>query len=560
MNQESARSIKSEQANTRVQSLSFAEVPDQSRLFLEYLRGAPTVKKFYPNVTKSPLEIGNFAGEVLANYKTDRGHLCDALGEINGEFGAGEKTLENIESLRTVDTVAVVTGQQAGLFTGPLYTVYKAVSAIKLADDLSKSGTKAVPVFWVATEDHDFEEVAETYICGKNGELTRTQYKPARLTEGISVGRIKLDETIAAVIDAMFSHLPTTEFSVSTRGLLESAYSDGVDLGCAFGKTLASLFADYGLVVIDPLNEKIKQLASPIYQEAIHRADEIVVAIREQNKSLEADGFHSQVLVEANYFPLFWHDDEDRRTALKRVGDGIYRAKGGKREFKTDELEQIARQQPQRLSPGVMLRGVVQDYLLPTVCYFGGAAEVAYFAQNSAAYATLKRPVTPILHRQSFTVIQSRQRRALEKFGWNLSSLFVGKEKAIVAAAERVLSPGLTVLFDDVEEKIKAGLSQLDEALAASDPTLAANLATRRRKILYHIATLRSKALMSEMNKDETIRRHIDDLFNSLLPRGALQERSLNVSNFINKHGFGFIDLLYDSVDLNDRDHRIIYL
>lgn len=560
MNQESARSIKSEQATTRVQSLSFAEVPDQSRLFLEYLRTAPDAKKYYPNVTTSPLEIGNFAGDVLANHKTDRTHLCDALAKINERIGAGEKALENIESLRTVDTVAVVTGQQAGLFTGPLYTIYKAVSAIKLADELSKSGTKAVPVFWVATEDHDFDEVAETYISGRNAELTRARYTPAHFIEGISVGGIKLDATITAVIDEVFSHLPKTEFSVSTRELLESAYSEESDLGWAFGKTLAALFADYGLVVIDPLNGKIKQLASPIYQEAIHCADEIVVAIREQNRLLEADGFHSQVLVEADYFPLFWHDDDGRRTALKKVSDGIYRVKGGKREFTTAELEQIARQQPERLSPGVMLRGVVQDYLLPTVCYFGGAAEIAYFAQSSAAYSTLERPVTPIFHRQSFTVVESRQRRTLEKFGWNLSSLFVGKEKAIAAAAEKVLSPGLTDLFNDVEEKIKAGLHELEEGLSASDATLAANLATRRRKILYHIATLRRKAMMSEMNKDETLRRQLDDLFDSLLPKGGLQERSLNVFNFINKHGFDFIDLLYTSVDLDDNNHRLIYL
>lgn len=560
MNQESARSIKSEQATTRVQSLSFAEVPDQSRLFLEYLRTGSRAKKYYPNVTTSPLEIGNFAGEVLANYKTDRTDLCNALAKINERIGAGAKAFENIESLRAADTVAVVTGQQSGLFTGPLYTIYKAVSAIKLADELGKSGTKAVPVFWVATEDHDFDEVAGTYASGGNGELRRAQYTPAHFIKGISVGRIKLDATIATVIDEVFSHLPTTEFSVSTRELLESVYSEGHDLGWAFGKTLAALFAHHGLVVIDPLDGEMKRLASPIYLEAIHCADEIVVGIREQNRLLEADGFHSQVLVEADYFPLFWHDDEGRRTALKKVSDGIYRVKGGKREFTTTELEQIARQQPERLSPGVMLRGVVQDYLLPTVCYFGGAAEVGYFAQSSAAYSTLERPVTPIFHRQSFTVVESRQRRTLEKLGWNLSSLFAGKEKAIATAAERVLSPGLTDLFNDVEEKIRAALHQLDEGLSASDATLAANLATRRRKILYHIATLRRKAMMSEMNKDETLRRQLDDLFDSLLPKGGLQERSLNVFTFINKHGFDFIDLLYNSVDLNDNNHRIIYL
>ncbi|MGB7200768.1 MAG: bacillithiol biosynthesis cysteine-adding enzyme BshC [Pyrinomonadaceae bacterium] len=560
MKQESARSNKSGHANTRVQSLSFAELPHQSRLFLEYLHDPSAVKEYYPNVTPSPLDVCNFASEVLANYKTDRERLCDALTEINQKIGASAKTIENIGFLGSGDTVAVVTGQQAGLFTGPLYTIYKAVSAIKLADELRESGTKAVPVFWIASEDHDFDEVAEVYLADKNGELTRSQYKPANYTQSISVGDVRLDASIAAFINDAFAKLASTEFSGQGRDLLKEAYFDGTGFGEAFAKVLAALFANYGLVVIDPLNEKVKKLASPIYREVIQNTDEIVAAIRDQNRSLEAGGFQSQVLVEDDYFPLFWHDDQGRRTALRRVGDGVYRVKGGKREFTSAELEKIASNEPQRFSPGVMLRGVVQDYLLPTICYFGGAAEIAYFAQNSAAYQTLKRPVTPVFHRQSFTVVESRQRRTLERFGWNLSSLFAGKEQAIIAAVERVLSPDMSRLFNDVEEKINAELNRLEDSVSASDVTLAANLETRRRKINYHITTLRKKVLMGEVNKDVTIRRQIDDLFNSLLPNGGLQERTLNVFSFINKHSFGFIDLLYNSVDLNDKGHRIIYL
>lgn len=548
------------QTNTRVQSLSFAEVPHQSRLFLEYLRDPQALKTYYPNVTSSPLNVAEFTGEVLVNYKTDRTQLCDALTEINRRIGASAKAFNNIELLRNADVVAVVTGQQAGLFTGPLYTIYKALSAIKLADELSKSGTKAVPVFWVATEDHDFAEVAEVYLSDKNGELLRSQYSPENFTEDVSVGDIKLDASITAFLAELFSQLPTTETSSGIRDLLTNAYTKGNDLGLAFGKTIAALFENYGLVVIDPLNQKIKQLASPIYHDAIEHSDEIVTAISEQNRSLKADGFHVQVLVEDDYFPLFWHDDNGKRTALKKVGDGLYRAKGDKSEFTTTELKRIATEEPQRLSPGVMLRSVVQDYLLPTICYFGGAAEVAYFAQNSAVYKTIKRPVTPVFHRQSFTFVESRQRRVLEKLGWNLNDLFVGKEKASITAAGKVLSPDIADLFADVEEKINSELNRLDQQLSSSDSTLAANLATRRRKIIYHIETLRKKALMSEVRKDETMQRQIDDLFNLLLPNSALQERTLNIFSFVNRHGFGIIDLLYDSVDLNDKDHRIIYL
>lgn len=560
MKQEAARSIKSGQANMRIQSLSFARLPHQSALFLEYLRASSAVKKYYPNVPVFPSETGKFAGEVIAGYKTDRGQLCDALTAINQRIGAGTETLENIESLRSADTVAVVTGQQAGLFTGPLYTIYKALSAIKLADQLTESGCKAVPVFWIGSEDHDFDEVAQIYFSYGADGLRRLRYKPADIIEGVSVGRVRLDASMAGLIDGCISHLPTTESSAAVLQVLRTAYSAEDDFGSAFGKALAALFSNYGLVVIDPLDKKIKQLAAPIYKQVITRSDEIVAAIREQDRSLQADGFHSQVLVESDYFPLFWHDDEGRRSALRKVGDRLYRVKGGKRKFTSADLERIASEEPQRLSPGVMLRSVVQDHLLPSVCYIGGAAEIAYFAQNGAAYQVLDRPVTPIFHRQSFTIVESRQRRLLDKFGWGLTDLFIGKEKATLDAAEKILSPDLADLFADVDEKISRELQRLSEALSSSDPTLAANLATRRRKILYHIATLRKKALLSEARKDDMLRRQIDELFDSILPKGGLQERSLNVFDLINKHGFGFIDLLYDSIDLDDKAHRIIYL
>lgn len=560
MKQETARSIKSAQGNKEVESLAFTELPGQSPLFLEFLRDPTALKDFYPNVTGSLSDVRDFAGEVLANYRTDRDLLSDALAETNRQIGSGEKSFANIELLRSSQTVAVVTGQQAGLFAGPLYTIYKAMSAIKLADELSSSGTKAVPVFWIATEDHDFDEVAAVYVTGKHGEVASARYTPAVFSDGVSVGDIALDETIAKVVEDLFSLMPATEHSARVRDLIDAAYTVGTDLGQAFGKIMAALFADYGLVVVDPMNDRIKQLSSPIYGEAIQHGDEIVAEIRAQSTKLVGHGFHAQVLVEEDYFPLFWHDDDGKRKALKKIGDGLYRVKGGKREFATSELQELSAAEPSRFSPGVMLRGVVQDYLLPTICYFGGAAEIAYFAQKSASYRILKRPVTPISHRQSFTVVESRQRRALEKFGWELRTLFDGKERATLVGAADILSPKMAGLFADVEKKINAELDRLDQMLSESDVTLAANLATRRRKILYHIATLRKKALLAETKKDETMRRQIDDLFDSLLPMGGLQERSLNVFGFINKHGLGFIDLLYTSVDLNDKDHRIVYL
>lgn len=559
MKQESARESLHGKTQFRISDLPFAQIPAQSRLFLEFQTAPLSLKRFYPNAVATPSDIAKFVPEVLANYQTDRTALCDALAEINNKAGAGEKTLANIELLRHSSTVAVLTGQQAGLFTGPLYTIYKALSAIKLADELRLQGTAAVPVFWAATEDHDIEEVSKAYSLANDGGLIQSTYVGDDRFNGLSVGDVKLDRSIAGLIDGMFSDMGDTAFSADLKARLCDAWKEGAGFGDAFIRSLASIFADLGLIIIDPMHPGIKRLASPIYIFAIERADEMVSAIRERGRLLDIEGFHSQVLVEEDYFPLFWHDDDGKRRSLRRTGEGIYRTKETRTDVTRDDLITLATNDPQRLSPGVMLRPAVQDYLLPTVCYFGGAAEIAYFAQNSEAYRILERPVTPILHRQSFTIVEHKHRRVLDKFGLDLSDLFAGIEQLSLKLAERD-SSDTGQLFTDVEGKINAELDLIDEKLAMIDPTVAANFAKRRRKMIYHIGATRKKALLAQMRNDEVASRQLAGLFTSLLPNGGLQERSLNVYTFLNKFGPNFIDWLYEAIDLEDKDHRIVDL
>ena len=546
--------------NINVSRLPFSSIPHQSKLFLQYLQDPYSLKEYYPNAVATPTDVGEFASEVLANYTTDRNALCDALIEINSNIGASPSTLSNIELLRHSDTVAVLTGQQAGLFTGPLYTIYKALTAIKQAEALTAKGVNAVAVFWAATEDHDFDEVAETFVIGRGNELTKSNYRPTDYKENSQVGSVKIDEGIETVIADLLDSFEHTEFSDEVRAILLGGWTVGNGFGEAFMRQLAIIFAKYGLVFVDPMNAKIKQLAAPIFEKAVRHSDQIVSALMERGSKLVENGFHAQVVVEDDYFPLFWIDDEGGRHALRNVGDGKFRVKGDKREFTSVELQAIARDQPERLSPGVMLRPVVQDFLFPTICYFGGGAEVAYFAQNSEVYRVLERPVTPVFHRQSFSVTETSQRRSMEKLKLGLVDFFEGREAVTMRSAEKYLTPETPVLFADVEEKINSELNRLDQAVSNIDATLAANLATRRRKIVYHIAALREKTLRAHLRNDETFRRRLDALFATVLPNDGLQERTVNVVTYLNRYGLNFIDWVYEAIDLDDKDHRIIEL
>ena len=557
---ESGCSVSVVESGLRTESLPFSSIPGQSKLFIDYQQNPLSLKKYYPSIVSAHTEVAERIPEVLASYTTDRNVLCEALTQINKQFGADTKTLENIIILREDDAVAVVTGQQTGLFTGPLYSIYKALTVVKMTECLRGRGINAVPVFWMATEDHDVEEVSNAFVIDGGQELAEFRVSADESESGRPVGTIDLGASVSSAVAELLASLPQIEFTDDLRRQLELSWAEGNSFGLAFGTFLTSLLGKYGLIFVDPLDETLKQLSAPIYSEAIRRSGEIVTALTARSAGLVSDGYHAQVLVERDYFPLFWHTDEGRRVALRRKPDGQLQVKGEKTIFLESELAERALSEPQRFSPGVMLRPVVQDHLFPTICYFGGGAEIAYFAQNSEVYRILNRPVTPILHRQSFTIVEAKHARTLEKYEFEFADLFAGEADLLPKIVDKFIDPNTARLFAAAEEKINTELNRLDQALSQMDVTLAANLATRRRKIIYHIGALRKKYQFRRAEKDETISRRIHSAFTTLLPSGHLQERTLNVTSFLDRFGPSFIDKVYDSIDLDDKSHRIVYL
>lgn len=556
MSQKSARTF--QENFLKVESISFSNIPHQSKLFLDFQNNPGEIVKFYPEI-KTDLKV--FAEKVLANYKTDRNELCNTLEEINKSFRVGEKTLENIELLREKDCLAIVTGQQAGLFSGALYTIYKALSAVKMCEDLRRQNIKAVPVFWIAEEDHDFDEVKKTYfqselfaVAGGLNAITNT---PKNYAENTPVGFVKLDETINETIESL--NLPRTEFTAKVEEILKETYKSGETYSTAFAKFLAKIFADYGLIFLSPLNKKLKKLSAPIFAEAIEKSGEIADLLLQRNTELEEKNYSAQVLVEENFFPFFYQTGI-RQPMRRDLQSGKVKFQKSKTEFTIHELKEIAENSPQNLSPNALMRPIVQDYLLPTLTYFGGGAEIAYFAQNAVIYEVLNRPVTPIRHRSSFTIIEPKNRRTLEKYGFNFTDLFDGKEKFEVQISEKFLNREIAEIFAETEEIINVQLNRLDQNLRVSEPTLADNSANRRKKILWHIGALRKKYHRAEILKNEIVNRRLETLFTSVLPHNALQERTLNILTFLNLYGENFIEWVYNAIDSDEAGHQIIFL
>jgi len=549
-----------EESALRIETLPFESIPHQTKLFLDYLRDPLALRRFYPSAVRVHQDVATRAPEVLAAHRTDRRELCDALERMNLAWGAGEDTLKNIARLREADCVAVVSGQQAGLFTGPLYTIYKAMSAVKLAACLEQSGTKAVPVFWIATEDHDFDEVATAEFIGCDCRLSSVTVPKEVHAEGVPVGRVTLEDSINETISRLLEVLPETEFTTELEKLLRDSWQAGIGFGEAFARMMTRILGQYGLILLDPLDAKLKQLAAPLYSEAARRAHEIATAVEARSRELVEAGYHAQVVANENSFPLFLHTEDGARHAVARNERGLYHAKDKDEEHTAEELAQYALREPERFSPNVTLRAVVQDYLLPTVAYYGGAAEIAYFAQTAEVYRVLERPATTILPRSSLTIIEHRIGRTLERYNLNLSDFFAGLDAVLARVVEEHLGAGTAQTFSRTEENFNRELDRLKEQLQAVDPTLSNALETGRRKIFYQLEGLRNRFHRAQMTRDRAAHRQIERAAIALYPSKTLQERVINISSLYARHGRYVMDWIFDAINSSSNDHQIVFL
>lgn len=549
-----------EQAGLRVETISFDQIPQQSRLFLDYLRDASALRAFYPEAVKRHFDLPERRERVLTNYSTDRTALCDALERLNRGWGAGTKTSDNIRLLRDADCIAIVSGQQAGLFTGPLYTIYKALSAVKLSECLAQRGVKTVPVFWIATEDHDFEEVAKAEFINRDCTFSHVEIASGIHQEGLPVGRVTLDQSTEAAVETLLSALPRTEFTDDLEKLLRDCYQPGRNFGDAFAQMLSALLADKGLILLDPLDSELKRLAAPLYADAARNAHEIALAIVERSRALEEAGYHAQVTPSENSFPLFLHDENGARRALTRNSKGNYQAKTNQEDYSAAELADWALREPERFSPNVTLRAVIQDFLLPTLAYYGGSAEIAYFAQTSEVYRILNRPATPILPRASLTFIERPTGRVLERYEIRLQDFFEGSDHVISRVVAGYLGKETSAAFEHTTETFNQELDGLQTQLARVDPTLADALEKGRRKINYQIDGLRTRFNRAQMSRDEAVQRQLEHAADLLYPEKTLQERRINITSLIARHGRFVVDWIFDAINLESNEHEIVYL
>jgi bacillithiol biosynthesis cysteine-adding enzyme BshC len=536
-------------------ALRYTDIPRTSRLFNDYLYDYDKVARFYSDYGRASSPLVEHARRIGAQ-EFDRNRVADALTAINRRAGSPELTFQHIEMLRRPGSVAIVTGQQAGLFTGPLYTVHKALTVIKLAACLREQGVEAVPVFWIASEDHDYEEVNHCRAIDREGYLQQVRYEPESRSADAPVGHIMIDGRITQAIDEFIALLPPSEFAPEIERDLRESYAEGTGFAEAFARLMARLFKDYGVVLLDPLDEELKQIAAPLYAEAIEKAPEIARALVERSAELEQAGYHAQVHVSADMAPLFIMDD-GRRVAMTQR-DGRFYVKGAERVFDKEELVELARRCPKCFSPNVTLRPVVQDYLLPTAAYIGGPAEIAYFAQIRAVYETLGRQQPCVLPRASMTIIEGRHHKTLKKQNLELKDFFEGLHAAVTKVVEQSLDSETATLFTETERVFNEQLDRLEASLRRADATLSDSVKHARAKIIYQLEHLRTRFVHAGARRNESLFRQVERAYTTLFPDKNLQERELNIYYFLSRYGHSLMDDLYKAAEIGYSNHKLV--
>jgi bacillithiol biosynthesis cysteine-adding enzyme BshC len=538
-------------ASMECHCLPLRDIPRTTKLFATYLDDFRRLKSFY---SRAPDEAGVLAAARQVNMDPAmRRGVVEVLREQNRRFGAGPETNRNLDQL-AAGAVAIVTGQQVGLFSGPAYSFYKALTAVHWARHLTERGANAVPVFWLATEDHDLAEVNHCFWMGREG-LSRLDLPEEESASGKRVGEIALGAPVEKLVEAALETLEGASYELVAQALRES-YRPEETFGSAFGKLMASLLANRGIIFLDPLDPRFHRLAAPAYRRAAEQAEELTRALIARNKELESGGFHAQVKI-TQQSTLLFANVNGHRLPLRRKNGGFL---AGDQKFTPSELYAAIENSPERFTPNVLLRPIIQDTLLPTAGYVSGPAETAYFAQAEVLYKRLGQPMPPILPRASFTLIAPHVARLLKKYDLAPQDVIRGRQHLRSQLERHSLPKRLARRFDKDEKALRRLVSGLAKQLGKLDKTLLGALDTAQKRMLYQFLKLRAKAGRAENFRTGILDKHERILLESILPHHALQERSLCLLPFLATHGLELLDALEKRASPGATQHQLVFL
>ncbi len=522
--------------------IEIGRLPWIKRLAVDYASDYARLADFFAGNPAEPAAWRDAIRRAQAHPR-ERDTIADLIEAQQRRRGAPAAAMEAAARLRGAETVAVVTGQQAGLFGGPLFTLLKALTAIQLAERVSREHrVPAVPVFWIDAEDHDWDEVKQ---CG----ILDRDLNPAALTIGEPPGagtgpvaRVRLGDAAAATIDALANALPPTEFTGALLQQLRAAYRAGNGMADAFGEWIESVLGTRGLVVFDAADPAAKPLAASLFLRELERPGTTSRLAAAAGAALAARGYHAQVEPHEDHLALFHLDGT--RAALR-----------------VDEAPGLAgrvREHPEEFSPNVLLRPIVQDTLFPTVCYVAGPNELAYLGQLRGVYAEFGVPMPLMSQRSTATIVDSNAMRFLARHELTLESLRHQDEGVLNQLLESQIPPAVHESLEEASRAAADRMNVLAQTLATLDSTLEASARSTLGRIQDDLKKLHGKIIQAVKRKDETLRRQFHHVQAQAFPGGHPQERAVGFVYFLNRYGDGLVDRLVEELPPDQGMHWVI--
>lgn len=524
-----------------------------STLFLHYLNGNEQVTDFFDFSPFVDDDIKSCA--VALPEPENREALVNALKSFNQNFGLHANARHNLDRLAEPGSLTIVTGQQLTLYGGPLYTILKTLTAIHHSRHYEAMlGRPVIPVFWLADEDHDFEEAATVSVPGPSGLHTaRLDQKSGNRS---SVGRILLGNDINRIRGEISDLLQETDFSTELWDLLDACYKPGNTFRQAMALYLGRLFSRHGLIFAGSDYPEIKKLMVKPLARAISDAQTLQQALEDASGQIEKS-YHRQANVLDN--TLFLHAKDGNRERLNR-SNGDWHTESGKN-FNSHKLLDLAAETPEMFSPNVFLRPVLQDYLLPNLGYVAGPGEIAYYGQMKSFYHAFDRKMPLIIPRLSATIIEPAIERIMSGIPFELHKYqdrIEDLEKEWLRLSD---NPDADTLFEQWNNEVDSLNSRYEQEIEKIEPTLTDTASKTAAEYKKSLEKLKQKLIKAIKSKQETQLKRIARIKNELFPDGGLQERQIAHIYFMNKYGIGIWDELLEVMTPEAcRSHQLVYL
>jgi bacillithiol biosynthesis cysteine-adding enzyme BshC len=536
-------------------SLDLRQLPGLTPLAADYVHDFDRLLPYYARNPHLDTEYATLAEE-CSTREYRRADLRASLLAQQAAWDSPGVVRERIDALCTPQGLAVCTGQQTGLFGGPLFTVYKALTTVAVAARLERTLHRpVVPLFWMAAEDHDLAEADHVFLADRTGNLTRIQHTTWGSPDGFMPANLRLGPGIGATLETIRRALPATEYSDALHDALAHAYAPDATLSIAFARWMTHLLGDTGLVLVNGADPGLKRLAAGLVQRELEAAPRTSTAILEVSRALRAAGYPAQIEARPDGVNCFLLQHGRRPLARDEAG---FRLRDSGEVIPRASLLRMAEETPERFSPNVALRPIMQDTLFPTLAYVAGPGELAYFAQLRPVYALFNVPMPIIIPRATLSLIEPRIAHLLGRFQLGLPDLVSEPQQLASKILRTQLPPDLGATLASARQGVEAIFRQVADAVAAVDPTLRATAGQTSGHLKGHLDQLERKAVQALKRRETDIGQQLSRLRDALMPNGKLQERVYPILPYLAKYGPALIRELRDHMTGPGWEHQLM--